>query len=224
MTQPRSARFELETAFAVPIGRAEHPAPDALNPLLRALFLERERQGERYRNPQPTMNIRPGLFESRFDLFEWADAPIAELRAFCWSALFKTVSDLSGYGAQDMNRLEVRSTAWFHITRRGGYFGQHNHPMASWSGVYCVDAGDDRSGHPESGSLVFAHPFPIASAFTDLGNVNLKDPWGIRPLSVQLKPGQLVIFPSWLMHQVMPYQGDGERITVAFNAWFHGRG
>src|SRR5690606_16423838 len=131
VSQSQGARFQLHTAFAVPIVRATHPAPEALNRVLRALFLEREQDGERYRNPQPTMNIRQGLFESRFDLFEWPDAPIKELRSFCWSALFKTVADLAGYAAQDTGQLEVRSTAWFHITRRGGYFGQHNHPMAS---------------------------------------------------------------------------------------------
>lgn len=220
MQTSRNARIEINAGFAVPFALAEHPQPAALNDALRQLFIEKEAQGDRFRNADPTMNIRPGLFESRFDLFEWTDAPVSELRAFCWSALFKTVADLSGYGAQDMSRLEVRSSAWFHITRRGGYFGQHNHPMASWSGVYCVDAGDDRSGHPESGTLVFASPYGIASAFVDLACARLKTPWGIRPLSYQLKPGQLVIFPSWVMHQVMPFQGDGERITVAFNAWF----
>jgi uncharacterized protein (TIGR02466 family) len=223
MSQPRSAQFQLQTAFSVPVARAMHPAPEALNRALRALFLEREQDGDRYRNPQPTMNIRPGLFESRFDLFDWTDEPVRELREFCWAALFKTVSDLSGYVARDINTLEVRSSAWFHVTRRGGYFGQHNHPMASWSGVYSVDAGDDRSEHPDSGALVFAHPFGMAAAWTDLGNANLREPWALRPLSLRLKPGELVIFPSWLMHQVMPFQGDGERITVAFNAWFRRR-
>ena len=32
-----------------------------------------------------------------------------------------------------------------------------------------------------------------------------------------LQPGQLVLFPSWVQHQVMPFYGEGERITVAFN-------
>lgn len=216
----QGAKFEVRPAFAVPLVRAEHPQPSRLNALLQDLFLQREAEGDRYRNTDPTMNIRPGLFESRFDLFEWPDSPIAELRAFCFSALFKTVAELSGYVRADMERLEVRASAWFHITRRGGYFGQHNHPMASWSGVYSVDAGRDQSGHPESGALVFSHPAAVASAFVDLGCVKLKDPWGIRPASFHLKPGELILFPSWLMHQVMPYQGDGERITVAFNAWF----
>ena len=25
---------------------------------------------------------------------------------------------------------------------------------------------------------------------------------------------------TWVMHEVMPFQGDGKRITVTFNAWF----
>ena len=39
------------------------------------------------------------------------------------------------------------------------------------------------------------------------------------PLYLQHRPGQLVIFPSWLMHEVLPYVGRAERIVAAFNAW-----
>jgi hypothetical protein len=38
---------------------------------------------------------------------------------------------------------------------------------------------------------------------------------GVR--QIDLEPGQLVLFPSWSLHDVKPYEGDGERITVAFN-------
>lgn len=31
------------------------------------------------------------------------------------------------------------------------------------------------------------------------------------------KAGRLVMFPSWLMHQVRPYKGNAERISIAFN-------
>jgi hypothetical protein len=31
------------------------------------------------------------------------------------------------------------------------------------------------------------------------------------------KSGQLVLFPSWLLHAVRPYRGERERISVAFN-------
>ena len=38
--------------------------------------------------------------------------------------------------------------------------------------------------------------------------------------SYRLRAGQLVLFPSWFNHEVLPYRGQGERITVAFNCWF----
>jgi uncharacterized protein (TIGR02466 family) len=31
------------------------------------------------------------------------------------------------------------------------------------------------------------------------------------------KAGRLVMFPSWLLHQVRPYRGNAERISIAFN-------
>ena len=34
-------------------------------------------------------------------------------------------------------------------------------------------------------------------------------------------PGQLVVFPSWLPHQALPYDGAAERIVVSFNASVH---
>jgi hypothetical protein len=33
-----------------------------------------------------------------------------------------------------------------------------------------------------------------------------------------------VLFPSWVFHEVLPFHGEGERVTVAFNCWFRPRG
>jgi predicted 2-oxoglutarate/Fe(II)-dependent dioxygenase YbiX len=35
-----------------------------------------------------------------------------------------------------------------------------------------------------------------------------------------LEAGQLVLFPSWVLHEVKVFHGEGERITVAFNCGF----
>ena len=35
-------------------------------------------------------------------------------------------------------------------------------------------------------------------------------------------PGQLVLFPSWLAHQALPYSGEKERVIISFNASVHG--
>ena len=213
------ATFRIVPGFAVPFAEVELPAAAALNPELRALFLEREGQGGEYRNPDPSMKTHPNVFESRFDLFYWTDACVVKLREFCNAALFKVVAELNGYGPQQLAELRMSVDAWFHITRRDGAFGLHNHPMASWSGVYCVDSGYG-AAEPESGELVFMHPAATAGMFVDLGVAGIRSPWAIQPKPYRLRPGQLVLFPSWLMHQVMPYRGERERVTVAFNVWF----
>lgn len=215
MTAPS---FETTAQFAVPMTLVTHPAPEGLNRDLRSLFLAREDSG--HANPQPLMRIDAGLFESRFDLFKWPDPCVRELREFCWSSLFRVVAELNGYEPARMARLRGHADAWFHITRKGGYFGLHNHAMASWSGVYCVDPGVDHSGRADSGVLSFPHPNPGAGMYVDLATFSLRRPFTLAPRQFRLQPGQLLLFPSWLLHQVLPYQGEGERITVAFNAWF----
>ena len=34
---------------------------------------------------------------------------------------------------------------------------------------------------------------------------------------VQPTAGRMVIFPAWLLHQVLPYRGNAEPISIAFN-------
>ena len=215
--QPAAVR--ITPGFAVPFAEVELANAGALNEQLRALFLERERQGDAYRNASPTMTLPAEVFESRFDLFHWTDACVVALREFCNAALFKVVGELNGYTQQELAELVLNVDAWFHVTRRGGAFGQHNHPMASWSGVYCVDNGYG-SAEAETGELMFQHPAPAAGMFMDVGVANLRSPWGIKSRRYRLRPGQLVLFPSWVLHQVMPFNGPSERITVAFNVWF----
>lgn len=211
--------FRIFPGFAVPFVETELPNPEALNAQLRDLFLQKAAEGDAWRNPSPTMASVSQLFESRFDLFKWTDPGIETLQKFCTSAVFKTVQQLNGYDRAQLEQLRMTVDAWFHVAKAGQSFGLHNHPMASWSGVYCVDSGY-ADGDPESGELVFSHPTPTAGMFVDPGVANIAAPWGVRPKSYLLRPGQLVLFPSWVMHQVLPYEGKGERISVAFNAWF----
>ena len=214
------AMFQITPAFAVPFVEAQLPNAEALNAELATLFVAREAEGAKYRNPATSMRINPGLFESEFSVFAWPEACVQQLREFCWSALSRAIAQLNGYGAAEMNQLQIYSHTWFHITRRGGWFGLHNHPMASWSGVYCVGSGQDDGTHPDSGVLHFGNPLALANMYVDAGNTRIRAPYGMNGRRFQLKPGMLVLFPSWVQHEVFPFHGDGERITVAFNCWF----
>jgi uncharacterized protein (TIGR02466 family) len=208
----------IQSLFPVPFAFDQHPAAARLNPALRTLFLAREGDADRNRDPYTERN--DALFESRFDLFRWPDAAIAELREFCMARTLQLVQQLNGHPPERMRTLRLNVESWFHITRRHGWFGVHNHPNAAWSGVYCVDAGRPDPGHEDSGKLTFLHPNASAAMHTDVGNESLQPPFNIQHVGYVLEPGQLVLFPSWLLHYVTPFVGEGERITVAFNCAF----
>lgn len=216
--------LETSSMFAVPMAQDTHPDAVRLNAEIRSLLLMREAEGARYANPNPSLKQHPGVFESDFNLFAWPESCIQQLRQFCWTALGRLVQDLNQYSAEEMQRLQIFSHTWFHVTRHGGFTILHTHPMASWSGVYCVDPGESPEDRPESGILRFHNPHHYSSYFTDAGNMRLRAPYHHGTWSIRFKAGQLVLFPSWVQHEVMPFYGRDERITIAFNCWFGMKG
>ncbi|GAC1302675.1 MAG: hypothetical protein NVSMB10_03890 [Steroidobacteraceae bacterium] len=210
---------DLLNMFAVPFAFSRHPDPARLNAGLRRHVLGQERSGTAA-NPRPLTQRNAALFESHFNLFRDPDPAVQELKTFCWDQLLAVIGRLNGYDLQTLNRLQIFNDCWFHVTRRGGFFGVHNHPNASWSGVYCVDPGHHDPGKKDSGLLSFINPMTASAMHLDAGIARIALPYGAQGASVPMEAGQLVIFPSWVLHDVKPFEGTGERITVAFNCWF----
>jgi len=210
---------EVVPMFAVPFGFGQYEKPATLNSALRRFALEQEAAGAR--NPRPLTQRNAALFESHFDLFRQSDPAIQELKRFCWDQLLAVIGQLNGYTLDTLERLEIYNDAWVHVTRRGGYFSLHNHPNASWSGVYCVDAGSSDADRPDSGLLSFLSPSTASAMHMDAGNARIPPPYGSHMRNLKLEAGRLVLFPSWVLHEVKPFEGSGERITIAFNCWFN---
>lgn len=211
---------QVQPFFAVPFGFAQLENCAQLNAELRALFLQREAEGAMYANPRPLTQRNRPVYESNFQLFRSPEPCIQQLKKFCWSNLLGMIGELSGYDAATMRRMLIYNDCWFHITRRGGFFGLHNHPMASWSGVYCVDPGRHDADKPDSGMTTFLNPSTISAMYQDAATASLRGPFGTGIRYIKFEPGQLVLFPSYILHDVKPFEGEGERITVAFNCWF----
>ena len=96
----------------------------------------------------------------------------------------------------------------------------HNHSLASWSAVYCVKDGLDADGKGKGGLLRLFDTRAGADAFTDLANRQVRRPFAVGDIDLRLQAGQLVVFPSYVYHEVTPYYGDDIRVTVATNCWF----
>jgi len=213
-----SAAIRIVPAFAVPFGEARLAGCERLNRELEALFLARE--SDEYRNPTPTHNPQAEMFESRFNLFRWPERCVQELRSFMLDCVARTAIEVSTVAPEQFARLQIQNHTWFHVTRYAGSFVAHNHPLASWSAVYCVRAGERVADHPASGVLRFLDTRPGADAHLDAGNRSLKAPFSVRPREVRLEEGELIVFPSYAFHEVAPFYGRDTRITVATNCWF----
>lgn len=114
---------------------------------------------------------------------------------------------------------------WFQVSNNSSHHDIHTHGNCSWSGVYCLQVDDTqvRQSHAvhglRNGVTRFYGPHfnHLAGAAMDFGNAYLQ----AAHIDVQPVPGQLVVFPSWLAHQAMPYDGDKDRVIVSFNATIH---
>lgn len=100
---------------------------------------------------------------------------------------------------------------WANVLRQGQYNTLHSHPNSFWSGVYFVTDNPQVPEQPFSGRLELIDPRPGASlSYTDI--TQLYGRFMLNPVA-----GQVVMFPSWLQHQVHPCFSQTPRISVAFN-------
>lgn len=210
--------LKITAGFAVPFGETRLERCAELNGELESLFLARET--DEFRNPTPTHTPQAELFESRFNLFLWPEPCVQRLRAFMLGAVAQMILEVSGLRREDLSRVRMHNHTWFHVTRYGGSFVAHNHPLASWSAVYCVRPGERVAELPGSGALRFLDTRTGVDAFVDAGNARLHPSFAPGPRELHLDAGQLVVFPSYVYHEVAPFYGRDRRITVATNCWF----
>ena len=115
-----------------------------------------------------------------------------------------------GQKKQDRFRLE----GWINVNQGGNANVLHCHPGCFLSATYYVRVPPDMRG----GEIVFRDPRGPAVAMYETPDIDL--PWVGSGVGIPFVPatGLLLMFPAWLEHRVEPFQGTGERISVAFNA------
>ncbi len=110
---------------------------------------------------------------------------------------------------------ELSLEGWVNVLDGGCYNSVHSHPNAEWSGVYYVTgnrAASEPAANEFAGKLELMDPRTGAALAYAEGS-NLYGRFLIDPV-----PGQVVVFPGWLPHQVHPYRGTDARVSIAFNA------
>ncbi len=213
-------QVKIISAFAVPFGASFLADCGQMNHDLKKLFLARET--DEFRNKTRNSYEDENVFESNFDLFTWQEDCVVQLKEFMTNCVLEVIGMVNQYKRSRVAEFDIYADAWYHITRKGGYFTNHNHPMASWSAVYCIADGIDDGDTPDSGVTRFFHPQTAASTYLDAGNLNMvHPPFSTGHQVFKLNAGQILVFPSWVYHEVSTYMGNSERIIVAVNYWFN---
>jgi uncharacterized protein (TIGR02466 family) len=129
--------------------------------------------------------------------------------------LQRHVAAFAGAVQWDLQHRELSMTdCWINIMPRQTVHGLHLHPLSTLSGTYYVDVPRGSPGikfeDPRLDRFMAAPPRK-----SDAGARNRA--W----ITVPAKAGHLVLFESWLRHEVAPNLIDAERVSVSFNySWF----
>ncbi|MBX9796050.1 TIGR02466 family protein [Sphingomonas sp.] len=126
-------------------------------------------------------------------------------------SLAAPVRAFAGECALDLAGRKPRlDSLWVNVMRPGATHSGHIHPHSIISGTFYVEvpvgAGAIRFEDPRLPMLMAAPPRSEDA------------PEPLRSfVYVEPAPGMLLLWESWLRHEVMPHTGKGERISVSFN-------
>ena len=109
-------------------------------------------------------------------------------------------ADECRFGLSRKPRLD---SLWVNLLKAGGQHSGHIHPHSVISGTFYVVV------PPGSGAIRFEDPrLPLMMAAPAREETFV---------AVEPRPGMLLLWESWLRHEVLPGRGRGERLSISFN-------
>jgi len=102
-----------------------------------------------------------------------------------------------------LGRKPKLDSLWVNLLKSSGHHSGHIHPHSVISGTFYTAV------PPGSGAIRFEDPrLPLMMAAPQRADAFI---------TVQPRPGLLLLWESWLRHEVLPGSGIGERLSISFN-------
>jgi uncharacterized protein (TIGR02466 family) len=196
------SKYQLEQVFWTPVVVARLARAATINGALESVIQQR-RLGE------------AGV--QRSNVQGWhSDTKLTEWAADAIRPVLDEVSMLADEHTFDAQAPDGRCgawkiEAWANVSGCGAYNVPHYHPGHYWSAIYYVRI-DEGAG----GELVLFDPrLPVINMVAP--RLSFRHNGGERSIVLRPEAGMLILFPAWLQHSVTPWEGDGERISIAMN-------
>ena len=193
------SKGNVRKLFPTPVISDELRDAETLNAELEKLILERRAGDEGHQ-----LSNRGG-WQSQHDLVRWGGDAAKQLIRH---ALELADSHTSGGEA---GKTRWRCEAWANVSESGHFNMPHVHSATFWSAVYYVSVGDGQGGE-----LVLHDP-RMPGLIMHAPQLRDRGPGPDVAAKFEPEPGLMILFPGWLSHSVEPWQGTGQRISVAMN-------
>ncbi len=185
-----------------------------IKPFLREGFLEAlEKDIYKIRDSSPSIEVSNiNGWHSETDLFLRKEESVRKL---CTLLMHETTKKLISISNNfDPKLYDGEFGGWININPRGGANATHHHQPWDWSGVFYVKQPDIIDQADRSGMIEFINPCQQSSMLANKGfaEAGMSPFFRLRP-----DPGDIVLFPSYLLHSVYPNETDTDRITIAYN-------
>jgi uncharacterized protein (TIGR02466 family) len=196
----------ISPLFSTHVYRSED-GPKHLNPALEKLAYDLMKDGR-----NSTHRTNAGGWHYAFDVFELQDPVIKEF----YQIMEKHVQGFLNYFRPEERKKKdnFRLRGWINVNKPGDFNVLHSHPGCFISATYYVKIPEGMKG----GEIYFRDPRGPAVAMYETPGIEL--PWLGSGIGIPFAPGEghLLLFPSWLEHRVERFEGNGDRISIAFNA------
>lgn len=136
------------------------------------------------------------------------DPSVAAFFSMLDASIRQYIASLDADGAHPTDRRKSGgyriAGSWSVQLRPGGFHVNHVHPAGWVSSAYYIEIPDIPGSSSKAGWLKFGEPgFPAPGCGAD---------HFVRP-----EPGMLVLFPSFMWHGTVPFDGGKRRLTAAFD-------
>ena len=199
----------LRGLFATPVAAIEVPNAAERNARLEQAILARR---ERFPSIQSS---NAGGWHSERDLPAWGGEDARSILALAQSAATRLTAGRDGRPVRPQWVVQ----AWANVNGPGDGNICHYHPGSFWSGTYYVADGGCAADPSLGGAFEMLDPRgPGPAMYAPTLKFAGEDGQSVGSAeTIPPRAGLLVLFPSWLYHQVRPYRGTALRISIAFN-------
>ena len=195
---------------------------EQFNRRLANVVLDEERKILGKTTPTEVAGISDGLsaYWLNFNVLNWQYPEIAEFRRIVLAGIrewVRLIGDPSDPGLQIAG-----ISCWANVLRFGERLVLHHHDPAFLSAHYTVQTGfeDEPSTAIDSGYTVYYRPGFVERSHggdASMAPSPWDDDWRIEKPPT---PGRLLFFPSFVRHEVRPYLGKAQRISIAMDVFF----